>query len=434
MKKFLPTIFLIFAVTLTALAQTKYLVGDSVKSSDLSKVWALPAITTGLVGVSDTATLSNKTLTSPTINGGTASGTIVNFADAFGGMYRNIAISGTSTISNTLTNNGTITGGIINGTTILSSGVSDTTIVAKDSTTTFVDNTTPSKKFQFEASGITINTTRSFSLPDDSGQMVCASCTQTLTNKIFNGGTVSGSTITGQTVADFDDNKITLRDNADTTKQAQFQLSSISSGQTRTYTWPDISGTVPLLNQAQTFSALQTFSSGLTASGTITMNSDIVMALGKCVDFSATANSSGTVTAEKFCDAEKGTFTPLIQGAANGSTTGTYTTQDGWYAKFDDIVLFSLRVAWSAHSGTGDLRVTGLPFIITSSAAGNAGVTSIHLDSYTITAGHYVSMGYLIGGENRLTAYSNATGGGAGTNLSIDTAATVIMTGFYKTP
>jgi parallel beta-helix repeat protein len=46
-------------------------------------------------------------------------------------------------------------------------------------------------------------------------------------------------------------------DNSDTSKQGRFQLSGITTGQTRTLTWPDASGTMALKSDAKTFINLQ---------------------------------------------------------------------------------------------------------------------------------------------------------------------------------
>lgn len=56
----------------------------------------------------------------------------------------------------------------------------------------------------------------------------------------------------------FNDANFLLYDNADSTKNLAFQLSGITTGTTRTLTVPDASGTFPLLETANTFSANQT--------------------------------------------------------------------------------------------------------------------------------------------------------------------------------
>lgn len=66
------------------------------------------------------------------------------------------------------------------------------------------------------------------------------------------------------------DAAFTLQDNTDATKQAQFQLSGLTTATTRTYTLPDATGTVALLSGTQTFSSATTFS---TATGNLNFGS-----------------------------------------------------------------------------------------------------------------------------------------------------------------
>lgn len=68
-------------------------------------------------------------------------------------------------------------------------------------------------------------------LSSNGGSLVGA----TINNSTFIGGSISGST------AVFDDDKFTLRDQVDTTKQARFELNGIAAGTLRTFTFPDIS-------------------------------------------------------------------------------------------------------------------------------------------------------------------------------------------------
>lgn len=82
--------------------------------------------------------------------------------------------------------------------------------------------------------------------------------TQSPTNKTFD----NTNTITAL------DTLFTLQDNSDNTKQARFQLSSITTGTTRTYTLPDISDTVATLTATQTISG-KTFTSPTINNATI---------------------------------------------------------------------------------------------------------------------------------------------------------------------
>ena len=74
------------------------------------------------------------------------------------------------------------------------------------------------------------------------GQPVDTSTIQTLQNK----------TIDNTNTFSIKDSLFTLVDNGDTTKKAQFQLSGIATGTTRTYTLPDVNDTIVTLTAAQT--------------------------------------------------------------------------------------------------------------------------------------------------------------------------------------
>lgn len=135
---------------------------------------------------------------------------------------------------------------------------------------------------------------------------------QTITgNKTFTGGIVFSGAAT--TV----DSNFTMQDDVDATKKAQFQLSGISTGLTRSLTVPDASGTLALLNPgfAQTFTAPLTFSSNVTI-GSFTTGGPYTYSIG------SQASASGqTKTINIGTNGAAGSTTTLSVGPTAGSGT-----------------------------------------------------------------------------------------------------------------
>jgi len=102
----------------------------------------------------------------------------------------------------------------------------------------------------------------------------------------------------------------------------------------------------------------------LDSSGNVNItNGNLVFSTaGKGIDFSATANSSGTMTSELLADYEEGTFTPTI-----GGWTGTYSIQYGRYTKIGRQVFIQCEVQTNANTGSFTQSfpgVTNLPFAL----------------------------------------------------------------------
>lgn len=91
--------------------------------------------------------------------------------------------------------------------------------------------------------------------------------TQAASNVSITGGTISGVTLTSL------DSGTTIQDNADTTKQLKFEVSGITTGNTRTLTAPNASGTIALTSDLtsgyQPLAADLTAVAGLSANGLI---------------------------------------------------------------------------------------------------------------------------------------------------------------------
>jgi hypothetical protein len=90
-------------------------------------------------------------------------------------------------------------------------------------------------------------------------------------------------------------------------------------------------------------------------------------ASGSGISFPASASAS--TDANTLDDYEEGTWTPALLGGSTAGTT-THSSQDGFYTKIGRVVTINCYIQISAMTGTGDLRLSGLPF--TSSSAARA--------------------------------------------------------------
>lgn len=89
---------------------------------------------------------------------------------------------------------------------------------------------------------------------------------------------------------------------------------------------------------------------------------------GSGIDFSATA---GTGTSELLDDYEEGTWTPTYTTSGTDFDSVTYGIQTGSYVKIGELVTVFCAIrtdSLTIGSGTGNVRIGGLPFTVGSSA------------------------------------------------------------------
>lgn len=122
---------------------------------------------------------------------------------------------------------------VLTNKTITAPVITSPTLTVRDDVLTIQDNLDNTKQARFELSPITAGQTRTITVPDASLTLVGLDTTQTLTNKTLTSPVLTTPTITVR------DNVFTLQDNADATKQALFELSGITAGNTRTITVAD---------------------------------------------------------------------------------------------------------------------------------------------------------------------------------------------------
>ena len=151
-----------------------------------------------------------------------------------------------------------------------------------------------------------------------------------------------------------------------------------------------------------------------------------VLNAGKGIDFSANTHAAG-MTSELLNDYEEGTWTPTIIGATSAGT-GTYSTQTGTYTKVGRLVSVQIVLTWTAHTGTGAMKVAGLPFTVSASVANPIAIAAYDMVNPAST---------ILGGVVNLSAttielLSLPVGGGAWSGVAMDTdVPALVISGQY---
>jgi len=122
-----------------------------------------------------------------------------------------------------------------------------------------------------------------------------------------------------------------------------------------------------------------------------------------------------------------GTFTPVLEGISSAGV-GTYSVQKGTYAREGKLMHISIALTWSAHTGTGSLRITGLP----AAAKTDANIIQMFqcVASELTFTGTFIAAGVVSGASN-LNLYTVASGA-AIANIAMDTAGSLWITGTYE--
>lgn len=136
------------------------------------------------------------------------------------------------------------------------------------------------------------------------------------------------------------------------------------------------------------------------------------------IQFPAAQNPS--TNANTLDDYEEGTWTPVVFGVTTAGV-GTYTQQEGFYVKVGKFVWISMQLVQTAHTGTGAMRVSGVPF-------GNAEIN--HTLSLWTNANYVAnaSLGALSSTTNILL-YNITPGSTA--EITMDPTCTIRVSGWY---
>ena len=143
------------------------------------------------------------------------------------------------------------------------------------------------------------------------------------------------------------------------------------------------------------------------------------------ITFPATAVAASD--ANTLDDYEEGTFTPVIEGTTTAGTA-TYTRQAGVYTKIGREVFYSIDIVYSSGTGTGNLKITGLPF--TSSSTSMLKTGSIVASNILLTALNYPTVDISLNATQIFVAQS-PVGGGGSTSVTYDAAGQIVIMGRY---
>lgn len=121
---------------------------------------------------------------------------------------------------------------------------------------------------------------------------------------------------------------------------------------------------------------------------------------------------------------EEGSWTPRVVGTATEGV-GTYSGQDGVYVRIGQMVWIHGFVDWTTHTGTGNMRITDLPF-----AVQNASFTSLSV--YTSRLTYSGQLQLLFGNSTEIVIQGRSTGAVV-TNVVMDTDALIRFSGTYLT-
>ncbi len=138
-----------------------------------------------------------------------------------------------------------------------------------------------------------------------------------------------------------------------------------------------------------------------------------------------------TAAANALDDYEEGTFTPTIVGTSTaGTATYAANGQVGRYTKIGNRVFFDLYLSWTAHTGTGNLEINGLPFTVQNTTNMNRNYSAI-FSGVALTAG---SIGAAFSSPNTTTIALRQmpTGGGSVATVPMDTTAQISISGCFE--
>jgi hypothetical protein len=144
------------------------------------------------------------------------------------------------------------------------------------------------------------------------------------------------------------------------------------------------------------------------------------------------ATQVASANANTLDDYEEGTWTPRVYGLTTAGT-GTYSIRVAQYTKIGRLVNFQFRVAWTAHTGTGSMRIDGLPFLAQNTTSLHGIATIGYADDITSYTAAATPMAIVAPNTDEIRLSEMPSGGGAMANIAMTTIGDFIIGGSYYT-
>lgn len=158
---------------------------------------------------------------------------------------------------------------------------------------------------------------------------------------------------------------------------------------------------------------------------TISAGNIIQGTAAKGFDFSANTGAAGK-TSSLLNWYEEGTWTPVVEGTTTAGTA-TYSTRNAIYTRIGRVVHAEVYMIWTGGTGTGNMRISGLPF--NPSSASTYTPALVRQSDVVVPAGETI-YARAEPSTNYLRFYSVTTAGTA-TELAYDADAFIILSVTY---
>jgi len=140
------------------------------------------------------------------------------------------------------------------------------------------------------------------------------------------------------------------------------------------------------------------------------------------------SNSQGVRFGNETLNAyDEGTFTPTIVGVTTAGSA-TYSSQSGRFTRIGNRVFFDIVLAWSGHTGTGLMRVSGLP--VTTNASSFGSVTFGNVENIALGTNYYLA-GLVLPSSTQISLIKLNTGTSIPANVSVSASGGIRLSGSY---